>query len=161
MSSTSEQASGYDRDPRRAGASAAYDPYAASYYTEGRTALAGWLLILGGCWSFLAGLAVAVRASYFTAQPGYSNTSHNYAYHWSLSGWGWATLILGIVVVAAGACVLLGQAWARWAGVVLAVISGLASFLSLPFYPFWSILVIAVDVVIIWALVTARRRQDT
>jgi hypothetical protein len=41
-----------------------------------------------------------------------------------------------------------GQTWARWAGVVLAVISGLGSFLFLPFYPFWSM------------LVTARRRQD-
>jgi len=50
--------------------------------------------------------------------------------------------------------VLLGQTWARWAGVVLAVISGLAGFLFLPFYPFWPILVIAVDVFIIWALVT-------
>lgn len=40
------------------------------------------------------------------------------------------------------------------------MISGLGSFLFLPFYPFWSILVIAVDVFIIWALVTARRRQD-
>ena len=160
MSGTSEQASGYDRDPRRAGASTAYDPYAGSYYTEGLTALAGWLLILGGCWSFFVGLAVAVRKSYFTALPGYSTTSHYYAYHWNLSGWGWANLILGIVVVAAGVCVLLGQTWARWAGVVLAVISGLGSFLFLPFYPFWSILVIAVDVFIIWALVTARRRQD-
>ncbi len=43
---------------------------------------------------------------------------------------------------------------------MLAVISGLGSFLFLPFYPFWSILVIAVDIFIIWALVTARRRQD-
>ncbi len=39
MSSTSEQASGSDRDPRQAGASTAYDPYAASYYTAGLTAL--------------------------------------------------------------------------------------------------------------------------
>lgn len=101
-----------------------------------------------------------VRKSYFTALPGYSTTSHYYAYHWSLSGWGWANLILGIVVVAAGVCVLLGQTWARWAGVVLAVISGLGSFLFLPFYPFWSILVIAVDMFIIWALLTARRRKD-
>jgi hypothetical protein len=63
--------------------------------------------------------------------------------------------------VAAGACVLLGQTWAWWTGVVLAVISGLGSFLFLAFYPFWSILVIAVDIFIIWALVTARRRQGT
>ena len=56
---------------------------------------------------------------------------------------------------------LFGQAWARWTGVACAVISGLGSFLFLPFYPLWAILVIAVDVFIIWALVTARQRQDT
>ena len=161
MSSTSEQASGYDRDPQHADASSAYDPYAGSYYSEGLTALGGWLLILGGFWSFFVGLAVVVRKSYFTSLPGYSAISHHYAYNWNLSSWGWANLILGIVVVAAGICVLLHQTWARWAGVVLAAISGLGSFLFLPFYPFWSILVIAVDVFIIWALVTARRRQDT
>jgi hypothetical protein len=87
MRSASEQASGYQRDPRRAGASAAYDPYAASYYTQGFTALAGWLLILGGCWSFFVGLAIAVRKFYFAAQPGYYSASHYYAYHWNLSGW--------------------------------------------------------------------------
>jgi hypothetical protein len=37
---------------------------------------------------------------------------------------------------------------------------GLGSFLFRPFFPFWPILVITVDVFIIWALVTARRRQD-
>jgi hypothetical protein len=51
MSSTSEQAAGYQRDPCRTAASMAHDPHAASYHTEGLTALAGRLLILGGCWS--------------------------------------------------------------------------------------------------------------
>jgi len=95
MSGTSDLPSGYDRDPRRAGAFTAHDPYAGNYQTEGLTALAGRLLILGGCWSFFAGLAVAVRKFYFTALPGYSTTSHYYAYHWNVSGWGWANLIPG------------------------------------------------------------------
>jgi len=62
--------------------------------------------------------------------------------------------------VLVGACVLLGQTWARWAGVVVAIMSAVGSFLWLPFYPIWSIIVIAVDVFVIWALATARRRQD-
>lgn len=81
---------------------------------------------------------------------------------WSaqLSGWGWANLIFGIVVVAGGVCVLLGYDWARWAGIVLALVGGLGTFLFLPIYPFWSILVIAVDVFIIWALATARKHRE-
>jgi hypothetical protein len=54
--------------------------------------------------------------------------------------------------------VLLGQAWARVTGIVLAVISAVGTFLFLPYYPLSSIIVIALDVFIIWALATARRR---
>ncbi len=149
MSSTSEQASSYKRDA-----------YAASDYDDGRLALGGWLLLLGGLWSFFTGLGVVARQSYFTSQPGYAATSH-YAFQWSLSGWGWFNLILGAVVVAVAVCALLGQTWTRWVGIIAAIISGIGSFLFLPFFPLWSILVIAVDVIIIWAMVTARQPQDT
>ena len=63
-------------------------------------------------------------------------------------------------VAAGGVCVLLGYNWARWAGIALAVIGGVGTFLFLPIYPFWSILVIAIDVFIVWALASARRRQE-
>jgi hypothetical protein len=123
-------------------------------------ALAGWLLLLGGLWSFFTGLGVVARQSYFKSQPGYANLSH-YAFRWNLSGWGWFNIVLGVVVVAVGICALLGQGWSRWAGIAAAIISGIGGFLFLPFFPIWCILVIAVDVVIIWALVTARQPQDT
>jgi hypothetical protein len=157
MSSTHQPTTRPGAAQQPAGEYPQYQPYDDS--TAGMTGLAGWLLILGGFWSFLVGLAVLVRKSYFTSLPNYSSISH-YAYHWNLTGWGWANLILGILVVAAGVCVLLGQAWARWTGLVLAVISAIGSFLFIPYHPFWSILVIAVDVFIVWALATARRRQD-
>jgi hypothetical protein len=134
----------------------AYDSGGAS----GSTMLAAWLMILGGVWSFLIGLAIVIKKAYFTSLPGYTSAAHTYAYHWNLSSWGWGNLILGAVVVAAGACVLLGQTWARVVGVVLAVISAIGTFLFLPYFPLWSIIVIAIDVFIIWALTTARRRQD-
>ena len=65
----------------------------------------------------------------------------------------------GAVIFAAGVCLLLGMMWARVVGVVLAVISGLANFLFLPYYPLWSIIVIALDAIIIWALVTGGSRR--
>jgi len=162
MSSTDERGSGQagaaPAAGQRPGAYPDYEAYEGGT-SAGSTALAGWLLILGGLWSFFLGLALVNRAAYFRSLPSYS-TLTNYTYHWNLSGWGWANLIFGIVVVAAGICVLLGQEWARWTGVVLAVIGAIGTFMFLPFYPFWSILVIAIDVFIIWALATARQRQD-
>lgn len=111
----------------------------------GGTVLAGTLMILSGLWSFFLGLMAIVKQSFYVA-------TQNNIYEFSVHGWGWVHLILGIVVFAAGACVLLGQTWAKAVGIVLAVFSAIASFLFLPYYPVWSIIVIAIDVFIVWAL---------
>jgi hypothetical protein len=115
--------------------------------------LAGVLMILTGLYSFLAGLAMILRAPFFVYHGGY-------LYVWSTHGWGWVELILGAVVVAAGACVLLGMVWARAVGVILATLSAIASFMSLPFYPIWSIILIAVNLFIIWAMVAYSGRRS-
>ncbi len=147
-------------DQRTAPARSGYEPYVYEDTGFGSTAVAASLLILGGLLEFLMGLAVVIRASYFKSLATYSSTVTNYAYHWNISNWGWLNFSLGILVVLVGVSVLLGQTWARWAGVVVAIMSAISSFLWLPFYPIWSIIVIAVDVFIIWALATARQRRD-
>jgi len=114
--------------------------------------LAGFLLILNGIYGFLVGLAAIIRGGFFTFHNGY-------AYHWSTTGWGWLQLALGCVLFAAGVCVLLGMLWARILGAVLAGFSAIASFMFIPYYPLWSIVVIAVDVFIVWALLSGGRRQ--
>jgi hypothetical protein len=114
--------------------------------------LAGVLMILAGAFGFLAGLAMVTKTAFFHFPAGY-------AYNWTTHNWGWTQLALGAVVFAAGVCVLLGMTWARVVGVVLATLSAVSSFLVLPYYPIWSIVLVAVDVFIIWALV-ARGRQS-
>jgi hypothetical protein len=69
-----------------------------------------------------------------------------------ITAWGWIHLIIGVVVVLAGFGVLSGNILARIIGVAVAVISLIASFLALPLYPVWSIIVIAIDLLVIWAL---------
>jgi hypothetical protein len=118
------------------------------------TMLAGVLMMLTGLYGFLAGLAMILRAPFFVVHA-------NYAYVWTTHGWGWVELIVGAVVFAAGVCVLLGMVWARVVGVILATLSAIASFMSLPFYPVWSIIMIAVDLFVIWALVAYGRRSYT
>jgi hypothetical protein len=70
-----------------------------------------------------------------------------------ITAWGWVHLIIGILVVLAGIGVLLGNVLARIVGVVVAAVSLIASFLALPLYPVWSLVVITLDVLVIWALV--------
>jgi hypothetical protein len=119
---------------------------------SGSTVLAATLMILSGLWSFFVGLTAILKQSFFVAQS-------NYTFQFSVHGWGWIHLVLGIVVLAAGACVLLGQTWAKALGIVLAVFSGLSFFLFLPYYPIWSIVMIAVDVFVIWALASSIGRH--
>ena len=54
---------------------------------------------------------------------------------------------------------LLGMAWARVVGVILAALSTIGNFLVLPYYPAWSVILIAVDVFIMWSLVSRERRS--
>jgi hypothetical protein len=119
----------------------------------GSTVLAATLMMLAGLWGFFEGLVAILRQNFFV------HTS-NYTFQWSVHSWGWVHLILGVVLFAAGACVLLGQTWAKALGIVLAVFSGIASFLFLPYYPVWSIILVAIDVFIIWALATSMSRSE-
>ena len=166
MSSAQERTAGYEPDAgtqaggaqhRAAGAPDRTTAYAQPGYqpdnmaAEGFTVLAAVLMIMGGLWSVFIGLTGIIKQAFYVAIP-------NYTFNLSLHAWGWTHLIIGAVVVAAGACLLLGMLWARVVGVVLAVISAIANFLFLPHYPIWSIIVIAIDVFIIWALVSSGRR---
>ena len=81
-------------------------------------------------------------------------TGINYAYAIDVTTWGWIHLTLGIIALAIGLGLLADQTWARVAGIVVAVLVALANFAWLPYYPLWSILVIAFSVLVIWALTT-------
>jgi hypothetical protein len=81
-------------------------------------------------------------------------TGINYAYAIDVSTWGWIHLTLGLIALAVGFGLLAEQTWARVAGIVVAVLVALANFAWLPYYPLWSMLVIAFSVLVIWALTT-------
>jgi hypothetical protein len=67
--------------------------------------------------------------------------------------WGWVTLVLGAVMALTGIGLLLGNGAARWLGVVFAFLHALAQFALAPAFPLWSILVVALDVVIVYQLI--------
>jgi hypothetical protein len=87
--------------------------------------------------------------------------ARNYLYEVDVTAWGWIHLVLGVVVALAGFGVLSGATWARAVGIALAVLSAIANFLFIPYYPFWSLLIIVLDVFVIWALAVYGGRVAT
>ena len=114
------------------------------------TTVAAVLMIMSGAWNILEGIAAIARGSFFVVLP-------TYAYNLSVTGWGWFHLILGIVVLLAGIALFWDKFWARATGVVLAALSAIVNFLFIPYQPVWSIVIIALDLAVIWALLTPRR----
>ena len=69
-----------------------------------------------------------------------------------ITTWGWIHLLLGILLLVTGFGLFSGSAWAGVTAIMLASLSAILNFFFIPYYPFWSILVIALDVWVIWAL---------
>ena len=119
----------------------------------GLTALAGILMFLLGGWWITVGFVAIINDDFFVV-------TQEWIFEFSTTSWGWTHLILGVVVLLAGAGLFSGAVWARTVGVILAVISGLVAFAWLPYYPVWAILIVTVSVFTVWAL-TAHGRDIT
>lgn len=111
----------------------------------GLTAFAGTLMLLTGALHVLQGIVALVNDEFFVV-------GEEYVFTFDLTTWGWVHLLLGLVVAAAGIALFQAAAWARVVAVTLAGLSIIASFLWMPFYPFWSLMLVAFDVFVIWAV---------
>jgi hypothetical protein len=107
---------------------------------------AGVLMIILGAVHAFQGLVGIFKDEYFLV------SSNGLALKLDFTAWGWVHLVIGAIIVVAGLCVLAGQMWARVVGVILAALSLLANVAFLAAYPLWSLIMIAMDIVIIMAL---------
>ena len=119
----------------------------------GFSTFAGVLMIMVGGFQALQGFVAIFQDEFYVTTP-------NYIVQLDTTTWGWIHLLLGLLVLAAGFAVLSGRVWGRTVGVILAVVSALANFAFIPYYPFWAITIIALDIFVIWAL-TAHGRDIT
>ncbi len=71
----------------------------------------------------------------------------------SYTQWGWLQIIAGALVFLAGLGLFTGQMWARVLGIVLVAISAIVNFVWISMFPFWSITLLVVDFLVIWALI--------
>jgi hypothetical protein len=128
---------------------------ASRYPSTSRTETSGWavgvtvfaavMMIMVGAWQALEGLIAIFENEFYVP-------TRNYLFEFDVTAWGWIHLVLGLIVAFAGWGLLSGQTWARVVGITLAALSATANFLFIPYYPFWSMLIIAVDIFVIWAL---------
>ena len=113
--------------------------------TIGGAIFAGVMMIIIGAFQAISGLAAIVEDDLFVV-------GKDYIFSLDTTAWGWVHLALGIVILIAGFALFSGKVWAGTFAIVLATLSAVANFFYIPHYPFWSILIIALDVWVIWAL---------
>lgn len=120
------------------------------------TAWLGWVwfaamvLIMVGVFNLIDGLVAVFNADYFVQSPAGPLILN-------ITAWGWVHAVLGALQLAAGGSLLTGARWAIAVAVVLTFVNAVTQLLSVPIYPFWAMLVIVLDVLVIWALLVHGR----
>jgi hypothetical protein len=131
------------------------DASSSSAARAGREETSGWavgfilfaaiMMIMVGVFQAFQGLVAIFENEFYVA-------TRNYVFQFDATTWGWIHLILGVIVAFAGWGLLSGRTWARVVAITAAVLSAIANFLWLPYYPFWALLIITLDIFVIWAL---------
>jgi hypothetical protein len=116
-----------------------------SGWAIGGVTFAATLLILIGAFQAIAGLVALFNDEFFVV-------TRNYTFDLDVTGWGWVHLILGILLLVTGFALFSRKTWAGVVAIFLATLSAIANFFFIPYYPFWSIVEIALAVWVIWAL---------
>jgi hypothetical protein len=120
-------------------------PPPVSGWAVGGIAFAATVLTITGAFQIIAGLVAIFDDDFYVVTA-------NYTFDLDASAWGWVHLLLGILVLATGFGLFSRQPWAGVTAIMLASLSAILQFFFIPYYPFWSILVIALDIWVIWAL---------
>jgi hypothetical protein len=115
---------------------------------SGWVGFAGWLMLIIGILDFFEGLIAVIRGQYYVL------TSQQVIV-FDVKTWGWLTLLWGIVLVCAGYSLLVRQSWARWFTIVVATIGliGQLGFLGASTAPLWTLTVITLTIVVLYALI--------
>jgi hypothetical protein len=106
----------------------------------------GTMMILAGSFNLVEGLVALFNDEY------YLPTAEGLLVL-DLTGWGWLNLIMGTLEIIVGIAVFTGTMWARICGVIICVLNAIAQLAFVSAYPVWAVIVIALDVLVIWALI--------
>jgi len=118
----------------------------------GLVLFASVLLVILACFNLIYGIAAIANSHVFTANAHYV--------FGDLRTWGWITLIIGVLQLGAAAGVLAGSQLARWFAVAVLGLNAIDQMFFIPAYPFWSLMIIAVDVVALYGLCAYGSREN-
>ncbi|MFE9787819.1 acetyltransferase [Nocardia salmonicida] len=121
------------------------EPFERQAAAAGISILAAIMLFITAAASILEGIAAIAEDEFYVA-------GISYVYEFDATTWGWVHVVLGVIAIICSIGLMTGAAWARYTAVAIAALVMIANFLSLPYYPAWSILIIAMSVVVIWAV---------
>jgi hypothetical protein len=116
-----------------------------SGWALGGIAFAASMMTLIGVFQIMAGLTAIIDDDFYVV-------AQNYTFDLDVSTWGWIHLLLGIAILATGLGLFGRRTWAGVAAIMLAMLSAIANFFFIPYYPIWSLLVIGLAVWVIWAV---------
>jgi len=116
-----------------------------SDWAKGGVSFAAYILILVGSFEILEGLVAIIDDEFYVV-------ARNYTFELDTSAWGWIHLLLGVLLIFMGSGLLSRRLWAVIGGIAVAMLSAVANFFFIPYYPFWSIVLVALNVWVIWAL---------
>jgi hypothetical protein len=117
----------------------------------GWVVFAGVILLTSGIFSVVQALVALIGPDAYYVVAGGS------LFLFDVAGWGWWNLIIGALLILVGLALFAGQTWARVAAIVLAILSAVGQLLLIPAQPWWSLIIIAIDVLIIYALIVHGR----
>ncbi|MFR9799534.1 hypothetical protein ACL02U_27120 [Streptomyces sp. MS06] len=118
---------------------------------------AGGLVTFAAVMLFIAGILDLFRGIMAIADDNIYVATPNYIFKFDLTSWGWIQLVLGVIAMAVSAGLFTRALWARVVGIAIAGLLVIANFLSIPYYPVWSIVLIALYAFVIWALSVVQR----
>jgi hypothetical protein len=117
-----------------------------SGWSIGFTVFAATMMIVVGFFQFFEGLAAVIQDDFFVL-------GRKYAFDLDVSTWGWIHMICGALVIIGGMGLFSGAMWAKVIAIIALMAQMLLNFFYIPYYPVWSLLIIAVAIVCIWAIV--------
>ncbi|MDA1361813.1 hypothetical protein O1R50_19450 [Glycomyces luteolus] len=122
-------------------------------WAAGGMVFAAISMIMIGVWQAIEGIFGIATDEFYTEVA-------DYVVNVDTTAWGWVHLILGVITALVGCALFTGATWARVLGITLASLVLINNFLYLPFYPFWSLLIIALAVFSIWAIAVAPKPSE-
>jgi hypothetical protein len=113
---------------------------------------AGVIIFISGVFGLLQGVVALI------APDPYFITTGGTLFLLDLSGWGWWHIVIGLLLMFTAAALFTGATWSRVIAIILCVLSAIGQLLLLPAQPWWSTIIIALDILVIYAL-TAHGRE--